>query len=600
MIWYITPQMNRLKHVYRNVDVIYTTTARREDNDDDTYNNNSSQQSSKYRPLDFTNPSLRISSLKTSAGQVNDAEMETSDDRDDADADDAQRQNEQQMMPPQLQQHATAKKKQQNLEKNKKPILYLHVGPLKTGTTTIQTSLLDNRQMNVALAKDRVIKVTTFGYKDFHKLLSECLWHDDNEDAKSVDCSRWDKYLSALNKAANQTTTANNNKNIRLKLFHSTETLSCLPRNNRTISLLRSLQDTYNVIVLVVYRPIYSWYPSAYKQYMKGQMYLSSADRYINYNGHVEYGKTIPQLISDTFENNYNVPVIFREAHHIWRDSYSTIKYYEEIFGKESIRIVNMNAPEGLGVTFICDGMKELQHSCETVKKQKVKVTNTNDRFLYDHDLIVQEAYYRQKLKYMIPLVLSRHEATLTLNDQLQDWNMTTKDLPLECLSQFQQEQLWNRTLLAEQQLMKTLAEKSSTVAATTTNLSLSPTQIVELRQKFESVVMNSTTYCSVNASKVLQNTTWRNFFIKNISCSAIKKKKKNKVEDNCRLSRSVQKFRDKLAAKKKRREKRANRIKRQQEQAQKAKIVKKFEEREEQDDEGDSDDDEEGITEGR
>ena len=218
--------------------------------------------------------------------------------------------------------HANAKKIPQGQvqkRQQKKPTLYLHVGPLKTGTTTIQTSLLDNKQMNVALSKDRVIKVTTFGYKEFHKLLTECLWHDYNADDDEVDCSRWDKYVTALSKAANQTSSINSTNNT-LKLFHSTETLSCLPRNNRTISLLRSLQDTYDVIVLIVYRPIYSWYPSAYKQYMKGQMYLSSADRYINYNGHVEYGKTIPQLLKDTFDQNYEVPVIFRGTHHIYRE----------------------------------------------------------------------------------------------------------------------------------------------------------------------------------------------------------------------------------------------------------------------------------------
>jgi hypothetical protein len=343
-----------------------------------------------------------------------------------------------------------------------KPTLVLHVGPLKTGSTTIQTLVLNNKKIAKALSMDNVtVGDAYFNFVYMGKLIDQCL-----QVPHECDHSIVNEYFKSIN--------ADYQPDPHLTVIKSCETYSVLPNNKLTKELLRTLQDKWNVKVLVVYRRLTSWLPSRYTQARKGHMFRSRAGTFKPYpRPNRKTGMTFPMFYDQMTD---------REK----RDSLVTKEYYDEVFGPEHVRVLDMHAQEGLAVEFVCKGLNA-SRACETIKGWENKVANSNDIFKLDHDLLVLEAH-RQGLIQGKSFV-SRHEATQAVQRQLELGNMTMADLPQTCLSQEHQDIMWERSLLMENLLTRNpLPEK-------------------ELRQDFESKLGR---FCSVNASAVLQNATLR------------------------------------------------------------------------------------------
>lgn len=111
--------------------------------------------------------------------------------------------------------------------RGQKPKLILHVGPFKTASTAIQ-SILNKKNIRSALLEDKFV-VVDFDYRKFGRLLEVCFLNN----SRTSDCSLWDSLMKLFDTAHE----ANNN------VILSVETLSMLPRNDKTISLLKSLLD---------------------------------------------------------------------------------------------------------------------------------------------------------------------------------------------------------------------------------------------------------------------------------------------------------------------------------------------------------------------
>ena len=256
----------------------------------------------------------------------------------------------------------------------------------------------------------------------------------------------------------------------------------------------RSLQDDFNVRILILYRRPAGWFPSMYKQYRKLVMYSSRKKRYKDYDTSRK-GKDTP-----------STPPTFSKYLELWqsnpidqgRDTLTTIEFFTTIFGQEGIQILDYHAPN-LGVEFVCQGLVPPQesHSCAVAQTLTLgDTTNQNSFLLYDEDLVIMEAYQQGLISK--DHAISRHEATVKLHAF---WESTRDSLPQMCLTTLQMDWLWNQTLYMEH--------------AIAPNPSLS---IEALRDEFDQEA--STKFCHVDAVALLQNDTYRNFLS---SCAFVK-----------------------------------------------------------------------------
>jgi hypothetical protein len=348
---------------------------------------------------------------------------------------------------------------------SKKPTLILHVGPLKSGTTFIQMNLLGNRKVQKKLLRDNV-KSVEFGYMQFGQLEAQCLSRVNENQEKCEDDTRWKDLLRLLEDAYHPGAT----------VIHSVETYSGIPDNKFTINLLRSLQEKWNIKVLLFHRRPSGWFPSMYYQRRKGMMYRSRSDTYHAYpKTNTESMLTFPKFMEGQLLHN--------------RDSWSTAEIFQRIFGEANVRILNFHSSHSLGVEFLCEGV-EAPRACAWARTNTVPGVNVNTFLLFDEDLLVMEAH-RQGLFQPAKHFVNRHEATLRIKPYLDD---VKSDLPMVCLSQDQNEWLWNRTLWAEQNMLVHAPNQSSSIET--------------LREDFQK---NANKFCHLDAVALLQNETWRN-----------------------------------------------------------------------------------------
>ena len=369
--------------------------------------------------------------------------------------------------------------------------LLIHAGPPKTGTTTLQAKLSNGKFRKKLLDKDNVAVLTNYGYIQFREFSKGCFLQPTKLTNKSY-CEKeetlWDVFFNLLKQTAGITNLSNYDTNGTIAIgahgdttktihsvIHSVETYSNLPDTIYTVQKLRSLQNVFDVKVIVFYRRPVGWFASYYKQVIKASMYRSRSGRY---NGW-ESERDTPE---EVFEKNH------------WRDTLDTVQFYSKVFGTNNVKVLDYHASDleveffcGNGITpGVCDYVKESQN---TVKK--ATQLNTNDFLLFDEDLLAMQAY---RDGYFSPsqAFINRHEVTLKIRDFL-DLNYTRDTLPKMCLSANFTKWMWNRTVLLE-----------STIA---------PHPVSDenaLREEFDVAIREK--HCEVDATRLLKIGVWKRF----------------------------------------------------------------------------------------
>ena len=129
---------------------------------------------------------------------------------------------------------------------SRRPILYLHVGPKKTASTTLQTRVLANETIRAALALDNITMSGNFNDIKVQRLRDHCLVRPEKCRAGILN---W--FFRAMAEESNDT-------------IKSCETYSNLPRNNMTFRVFRYLGKRSQVKVILVYRRFSAWLHSHY------------------------------------------------------------------------------------------------------------------------------------------------------------------------------------------------------------------------------------------------------------------------------------------------------------------------------------------------
>lgn len=323
-----------------------------------------------------------------------------------------------------------------------KPTLVLHVGPMKTATTYLQTALLNNRDMIKALREDNVtMGMSRFNYIQMNKLTQNCLSSPINT-THCKDESIWKKYVSQLESEMA-------NAGDQSLILHSTEGYAKVPNNNFTVNRLRSLEQDLNVEVIIFYRRPAGWLPSMYYQHRKGDMFKSRGGRYLDYTSRM------PLTFPEYLEKKKDAMVSEQPYDHFKaRNTLDLALFFEQVFpGK--VQILDFYSPN-VGVEFVCKGLSA-HKACDVAKilaQKEVKKINTNSFLLFDEDLLVTQAFENKLFHPQTKVRINRHEATLKIQAYL-DKQYRQDSLPHICLSPQQQNWLWNTTLLMEDLLLK-------------------------------------------------------------------------------------------------------------------------------------------------
>lgn len=393
-----------------------------------------------------------------------------------------------------------------------KPLLVLHVGPLKTGSTSVQLNVIRNKEFKPFLTQDHYQEIVGFDYRHFKPLFQTCF---NNEESPSQDCTLLSTLQHLYEQAFNQT----QSQNFTIHTIHTSEDFSAMPRNNLTFHTMKHIFEKWNIHIIMFYRPMHHWLSSMYAQYRK-------------------YYIARPKDADQPFEQKYLIapgeqmdfPTYFRmlqETQSI-RDTIGTFRYFHEFFsfcstaqvsslypqpqhrsgsdsgsGSGTIHVLPMRPKDttsSIEREFVCH-LPHATNSCNYITNKKGgykgKQRNTSFHLPLDLDLIVVQAYHERLLS------VPRHDAAVALEKQFKYANISiSRDLPMSCITKEEREWIWKYMVEGREYIHKTTMISDTNTQA----LQIEPLD----RNEFDSF---QTHFCSVNASAALQLSHIRKLF---------------------------------------------------------------------------------------
>eukprot|EP00529_Nitzschia_sp_RCC80_P005887 CAMPEP_0113470346 /NCGR_PEP_ID=MMETSP0014_2-20120614/16393_1 /TAXON_ID=2857 /ORGANISM="Nitzschia sp." /LENGTH=1026 /DNA_ID=CAMNT_0000362903 /DNA_START=63 /DNA_END=3140 /DNA_ORIENTATION=- /assembly_acc=CAM_ASM_000159 len=294
----------------------------------------------------------------------------------------------------------------------KRPYLLLHVGPQKTGSSTLQS------------AWD--IMATTLEEQDNYHVEHITPEHGDFE----CDVGPWGGFRDCkAGKVLKDTVATAHSKGQNLIL--SDENL-----DQRFVGPLRDLIDEsmWQVKVVVVYRRIYEWLVSWYNQINKTTNVDSEGKVLIDEQGNPyrEEHKRWPD------EGGVNVKTFtdwYKEYIQYWQPTELISKHrsvefynlYESTF-PNVVTIYNMNqVPSGNFVTdFMCNVVENATQSCTALQNNEIELPTVNPSVKLGHDILAVAAYKAG----LVDRTLSRQDVVAAISKYVDDNHVL---FPIEC-----------------------------------------------------------------------------------------------------------------------------------------------------------------------
>ncbi|KAL3912413.1 MAG: hypothetical protein SGILL_006894 [Bacillariaceae sp.] len=358
--------------------------------------------------------------------------------------------------------------------KKRKDRLVIHVGPQKTGSTTLQNAWYSPKGLIKDLRKDNY----RYAFVNPHNGFFNC---EVTQYGGWRDCKPSKKMKGVVNKAKN------NGKNLLL----SDENLDAhfAPALEAVID-----RDHWDVTVIVVYRRIHEWLVSWWNQLNKTT----------NKNVHGEV------LITD-----FGMP--YRMPHKWWPDqggqeipvfsdwykqftkkfdrsdlvsshrSVELVNTYTPIF--DNVVVHNMHHEGDLVTNFMCDSMPDTTHCCERLKKGALEIPRENGSVNLNYDIIAVEARKRGFLQQR----LKRPDVNEAVARFVKRTNI---DIPRKCDNEMIDE-IRGWLLGSEERLFKDVWSEEKTQ---------------ELNQTFDTYLEKGK-LCDVDLDQIFANEKWVNFF---------------------------------------------------------------------------------------
>ena len=355
-----------------------------------------------------------------------------------------------------------------------KPRLFLHVGPQKTGSSSIQSMLDKLSQLTGTLKGDNLnYKHITPEEGDFDCELDQYGgWHNcvASEQLKNlIDTSRAEGRSLLL---TDENLDANFAQGLR-------DAIS---------------DDDWDVTVIVMYRRIHEWLVSWYNQIQKTTNVDSNGNVLFDENGipyrteHTQWpdagGVHIP-----TFASWYQDYTRYWETSQL-PDKHRSIEYYNlyrELF--DYVIFYNMHQEGSVAEDFLCN-ILEADVNCERLRNKEITLRTVNGSVNLDLDILAVHAYE----KGLIHKSATRQQVVEAIANRIQE---TGANLPRVCDSQMNKEILdW---LIETEKIMVGPTDWCDTDA-------------VDLMQLYNSFLATGK-LCSVDADAVLADEEWSRFF---------------------------------------------------------------------------------------
>jgi hypothetical protein len=356
-----------------------------------------------------------------------------------------------------------------------KPRLYLHVGPQKTGSSTLQTAL------------DIMSGAT------YEKLGNDNLsYRHITPEEGDFDCELgpWGGFIKC--KASGQLL------NLIAETRDSGRNLLLTDENlgDQFVQPLRDAIDDndWTVTVIVVYRRIHEWLVSWYNQInkttnldTKGKILLDHKD--IPYREEHKFWPSQGGAYIPDFTTWY------KEYTKYWKTSelvskHRSVEYYNLYKSKFSnVMIHNMHEGSDLVAKFFCDIIVDTTESCQKLKNKEVELPKVNPSVNLDHDIIAVYAYDQG----LVETALSRQEVTAAVTEYVK---RSGKIVPRAC----------NNNITGE--IHDWLLDSERLMLANTWSLSKEE----ELNQIFESYMAKGK-LCDVDCEAILHDEDWLRFF---------------------------------------------------------------------------------------
>lgn len=313
-----------------------------------------------------------------------------------------------------------------------KPKLILHVGPLKTGSTSIQYNVIHAKIFRTKLQADHYQEIQGFDFAKFDPFINLYLKHgnSNNEKGEKVWKLMQERYKNAYDKAINSF----NNDGIELFTIHSAEDLSLLPEQDFTFETMYTLLEPWDVHVIMFYRPFKDWLPSMYKQYRKYSI-VRPRDTFTPFVQNYHKDKTSDMTFDKWF--------LDMKQRNKFRDVLATYHFYLKLlakhypnenimYAKDRIKVLQTYAPHGIEHEFLQhlpNATISYQYLQQKEKEgYKFLWWNGSGHFSSDLDFIVIEAWSRKLIS------IPRHNATTLLEEKMLKQNIILANLPMTCL----------------------------------------------------------------------------------------------------------------------------------------------------------------------
>jgi len=310
----------------------------------------------------------------------------------------------------------------------KKPLAILHVGPHKTGSSTVQKFLSDHRE-SIESEDGYVLAYLKSGRKGIKNMasLAICLNRDSNEVATQAVLRDWctdfegverDFLELVRNVSAHNADALADPASSSSSLRHLVFTCEEFDRRMMDIEwLARRLQPDFEVRVVLYYRRFHDWIGSYFNQLAKTGLNRTFGWRVAsspNYYKKIGF-PSISGWLDDHFDS-------YREQH-----AFPVYERYAEIFGAGNVTVLDFHdSNETVEESFACRGLPGADHACglarsfkdggtETISNTRVSLDwlrivlgltdRTEGRVIEEQERIVEERWDNISKRYPNPIL---------------------------------------------------------------------------------------------------------------------------------------------------------------------------------------------------
>ena len=280
-----------------------------------------------------------------------------------------------------------------NADNRRKPFFVIHAGPHKTATTTLQTALsqwdevlkkdnyvyLGKHLPNLYNAQSAIYKAL---FSDTITVAAQKYYQDiDGHDTPAAVPPLWNDLLTELDLYSDR------------NLIISEEGFGFRWSDDEVSNpysvlriLMRALGDRWEVVVVVGYRRLFEWIPSAKQEMERYNKRKTNLDLWPSQGGHAR-APLFPKYV-------LNNPYVKQSAEqvHGYRFTTDLLDYFNKFNDAVStIKILDFHASVGVQTEFFCRILPDAPNACSEAASRPSPVVNAHDSY-YAYDELVTAA----------------------------------------------------------------------------------------------------------------------------------------------------------------------------------------------------------------